>query len=112
MAVEETTAPSAAASACRAQLFHLPFTPGTLAEVKESLGSPLRAGELELEPSPCPLLQVWLCHVAPRGGEDQGGSDGELFPQRNLQIPVPGTCVFLPARPLCTNMAQEGVGAY
>ncbi|XP_050835260.1 ER degradation-enhancing alpha-mannosidase-like protein 1 isoform X4 [Serinus canaria] len=35
----------------------------------------------ELVESTYLLYQVWLCHVAPRGGEDQGGSNGELFPQ-------------------------------
>lgn len=33
---------------------------------------------------------MWVCHSPPRRGQIQRGSNGELLPQRDMQIPVPG----------------------
>lgn len=38
------------------------------------------------------VLQVRVRHAAPRHRQVQGGPDGELLPQRDLQVPVPGMC--------------------
>lgn len=85
--VQVVTDPSApiTSECCTTQLFHwsFPLAAGMLWSEGMS-GQHLESRRAGTEPKPCPLLQVWLCHVAPRGGEDQGGSNGELFPQWNL----------------------------
>ena len=36
------------------------------------------------------FLQLWLCHSSRHHNQDQGGSNGELLSQWNLQVPLPG----------------------
>lgn len=52
-------------------------------------------------------MQVRVRHAAPRHRQVQGGPDGELLSQRDLQVPVPGTCWGPPGAAVSSGQATR-----